>query len=275
MKKKKLILLSGAFILAGLMLVGCGSWNDSDSKGQAGDSLTLSSGKLKVGMEVGYPPMEYLDEDGVTEVGFDVEVAKEISKRLNLDLEIVDTAWDGIFSSLDSNRYDCIISAVSITDERSDKYNLTEPYIANKLVIVTSKGNDIKEPADLAGLKVATQTETTADIYMKDLIADGLELGDYYVYDKIIQCFDELKIGRVDAVMVDSVVAAYYIGEDSDEYSIVWENDEAEPMGICLKKGNDQLTEKIEVIIDDMYEDGTMKTISEKYFGAGNSVGVR
>ena len=101
MKKKKLILLSGAFILAGLMLVGCGSGNDSDSKGQAGDSLTLSSGKLKVGMEVGYPPMEYLDEDGVTEVGFDVEVAKEISKRLNLDLEIVDTAWDGIFSSHD------------------------------------------------------------------------------------------------------------------------------------------------------------------------------
>lgn len=281
MKRKRLISLFGAFILVGSLFVGslfvgCGE-KDKTTKSatEESDSLTLTEGKLKVGMEIGYPPMEYLDQDGVTPIGFDVEVANEISKKLGLELKIVDTAWDGIFTSLDSNRYDCIISAVSITDERKEKYNLTEPYIANKLVLVTAKGVNAKSPEELADLRVGTQTETTADNYMKDLIANGLELKDYYVYDKIIQCFDELKLGRLDAVLVDSVVAAYYIGEDTDEYSVVWQNDEAEPMGICLKKGNDELTEKIEDIITELYDDGTMTKIAEKYFGEGNSVGVK
>ena len=240
-----------------------------------GSAATLNSGVLTVGMEIGYPPMEYLDEDGTTYIGFDVEIAGEIAKRLGLELKIEDTAWDGIFDSLDSNRYDCIISAVSITDERKEKYNLTEPYVANKLCLVTAKDLGIAKPEDLAGKAVAVQTETTADDYMKELQAGGLELKDYFVCDKILQCFDDLKVGRVDAVLVDSVVAAYYIGDDKDTFSVVWENDEAEPMGICLKKGNDALTQAIETAVDEIYADGTFKTIADKYFGEGNTVGVR
>ncbi len=123
-------------------------------------------------------------------------MAQAIAEKLGLKLEIVDTAWDGIFASLDSNRYDCIISAVSITAERQGRYNLTEPYVANKLVLVTKNDLGVTSPDQLAGFKVGVQTDTTADDYMKDLMANGLNLGnDYYVYDKIIQCFDELKLG--------------------------------------------------------------------------------
>lgn len=285
MKRKRLITLSSTVIIISSLFIGCQAKEtvveekvDEEaviSTIEKEEVLTLTAGKLKVGMEIGYPPMEYLDDDGITPIGFDVEVANVISEKLGLELEIIDTAWDGIFTSLDSNRYDCIISAVSITEERKEKYNLTEAYIANKLVLVTAKGIEATSPEELSGLRVATQTETTADDYMKDLIDKGLDVKNYYVYDKIIQCFDELKIGRIDAVLVDSVVAAYYIGDDIDDYSIVWENDDAEPMGICLKKGNDDLTSKIEEIIDKLYSDGTMKEISEKYFGEGNSVGVR
>lgn len=300
MKKKTLGILL-CVCLAASMMVGCGSKAKEDAtatdtateetateetateetataettEATTGDFTTLKDGVLQVGMEVGYPPMEYLDEDGVTPIGFDVDVANEIGKRLGLKVELVDTAWDGIFSSLDSDRYDCIISAVSITDERQQNYNLTKPYIANKLVLVTSKDSGIKTPEDLAGHSVAVQTETTADEYMKGLQENGLKLSDYFVYDKIIQCFDELKLGRVEAVLVDSVVAAYYIGEDKDTYSIVWENTDAEPMGICLKKGNDGLTQAIETTIDAMYADGTMGTIATKYFGSDTTKGVR
>ena len=201
------------------------------------ESLTLKEGVLQVGMEIGYPPMEYLAEDGVTTVGFDFDVATELAKRMGLELQIVDTAWDGIFASLDASRYDCIISAVSITEERQLNYNLTKPYIANKLVLVTAKDLGITSPDGLAGFRVAVQTETTADEFMKAKMEAGLAVTDYFVYDKIIQCFDELKLGRVDAVLVDSVVAAYYLGADADKFAIVWENEAAEPMGICLKKG--------------------------------------
>lgn len=267
MKFKKL----GALLMAGAMalsMTACGG-------GEKGE-YTLKEGKLMVGMEIGYPPMEYMAEDGVTPVGFDVDMAYEIGKRLGLEVELVDTAWDGIFASLDSDRYDCIMSSVSITPERQENYTLTEAYIANKLCIVTSKDLGVTSPADLAGKKVATQTETTADLYMRDLQENqGLVLDNYGVYDKVIYCFEELKNGRVDAVMVDSVVAAYYIGTDADKYSVVWESDEAEPMGICMKKGNEALLAKIEEAVDAIYADGTYAKIAEKHFGVGNTVAVR
>lgn len=280
MKLRKAAAVLG--VLGTLFLAGCGanstvtdSTDASSTSSAAGSGSTLTAGVLKVGMEVGYPPMEYLDTDGTTYIGFDVEMAQAIADRLGLKLEIQDTKWDGIFASLNSNRYDCIISAVSITDERKEKYSLTKPYVANKLCLVTAKDLGIAKPENLAGKTVAVQTETTSDDYMKELQEGGLKLKDYRVYDTIIQCFDDLKAGRVDAVMVDSVVAAYYIGDDKQTYSVVWENDEAEPMGICLKKGNTALTEEIDKAVDAIYADGTYAKIAAKYFGEGNSVAAR
>ena len=256
-----------AVLLAAVLLLAFGA-------AAMGESLTLKEGVLQVGIEIGYPPMEYLAEDGLTPIGFDVEFATELAARLGLKLELVDTAWDGIFASLDSSRYDVIISAVSITPERQENYTLTKPYIANKLVLVTAKDLPVKSPDELTGYRVAVQTETTADVFMKTKIEAGLSI-EYYVYDKIIQCFDELKLGRVDAVLVDSVVAAYYLGKDAEKYAIVWENAEGEPMGLCLKKGNDALTQAIETTIDSMLADGKMAEIAVKYFGYDTTAGVR
>ncbi len=267
MKIKKLLALTLSLVMAGTVLSAC---KKKDENMMAG-----TSDYLVVAMEIGYPPMEYLDTDGTTKIGFDVEVAKALAEKLGKKLVIKDVAWDGIFDSLDTNRADCVISAVSITDERQEKYNLTEAYIANKLCLVTRNDSGITSPDDLAGMKVAVQTETTADEYMKAKMENGLTLEKYSVYDKIISCFDDLKAERVDAVLVDSVVAAYYIGTDSASYSVTWENDEAEPMAIALKKGNDKLTADIQKAIDELYADGTIAQIAKKYFGESNSVTVQ
>lgn len=100
---------------------------------------TVKEGKLLVGFEAGYPPMEYTDDSGLNYIGFDVDLAKEIAALLGLEIEYVNTAWDGIFAGLDKDQYDMIISGVSITPERQEAYEMTEPYISNKLVIVTNK----------------------------------------------------------------------------------------------------------------------------------------
>jgi polar amino acid transport system substrate-binding protein len=283
--KKHLSLLLAAVML--LSLAACGaastaapvssqaSASGGSAPSEAAAPLTLKEGILQVGLEVGYPPMEYLDTDGSTIIGFDKEVADAIGEQLGLKVEFIDTAWDGIFSSLDSSRYDCIISSVSITEDRLQNYNLTRPYVANRLVLVTKKGAGYTKPEDLTGLSVAVQTETTSDNYMKDLQAGGLKLSGYYPYDKVIQCFDDLKLGRVDAVMVDSVVAAYYLVEDAETFELVWESQEAEPMGICLKKGNDALTEKIEQAVDALYANGRIAEIATKYFGHDVTKGIR
>jgi len=99
---------------------------------------TKKEGVLMVGCEPGYPPMEYTTEDGLTFIGFDIDVGKAIAEVLGLEWELVPTAWDGIFEDLDRGSYDCIISSVSITPARAERFILTEPYVANALCIVTA-----------------------------------------------------------------------------------------------------------------------------------------
>ena len=104
----------------------------------------------------------------------------------------------------------------------------------------------------------------------------GAELGvELFEYDKVINCFDDLKSGRTDSVFTDSVVAAYYLGDEASNYKTVWENDELEPIGICLKKGNDALTEKIDEALDALYADGTLGEIAVKHFGTDLTAGLR
>jgi polar amino acid transport system substrate-binding protein len=234
---------------------------------QQSGGLTIKPGVLMVGLEIGYPPMEYLDADG-NPVGFDVELAGLIADKLGLKLELVDTAWDGIFAGVDTGKYDCIISSVTITEERLRAHTFSSPYIGNAMSMVLLKGaNYVKarRPEELEGLGVAYQAETTADFYMADLAAKGLKFTPYE-YDKVINCFDELKLGRVDAIMVDSLVAVDYIAPADTPFELVWQGPADEKFGICLKKGNEALAWEISTALDQLFADGTMHRLSQKIF---------
>lgn len=245
----------------------------TDTAASTAEVTTIKEGTLMVGVEIGYPPMEYFDTDGATPIGFDVEVANALADYLGLDLELVDTSWDGIFAGVDTGKYDCIISCVSITDERKEQFNLTKPYVSNHTVLIVPNDSEIDSMEALNGHSTAVQAETTADDYMKEHSAElGVEL---FQYDKVINCFDDLKTGRTDSVFTDSVVAAYYLGDEASNYKTVWENDELEPIGICLKKGNDGLTQAIDDALDALSADGTLGTIAEKYFGTDLTAGLR
>ena len=112
--------------------------------------------------------MEYFDTDGATPIGFDVDVANAVADYLGLELELVDTAWDGIFAGVDTEKYDCIISCVSITDERKEQFNLTTPYVSNHTVLIVPNESEIDSMEALNGHSTAVQAETTSDDYMKD-----------------------------------------------------------------------------------------------------------
>ena len=228
--------------------------------------LTLKSGVLTVGMEIGYPPMEYFADDGKTPVGFDVSMAKALADKMGLEVKFVDTAWDGIFAGVDTSRYDCIISSVTINPARQAAHNFSKPYIQNTLAIVLPKDSphQVRSPEDLAGLGVAYQEETTSDYFMTERAEQGLQFTPFE-YDKVMYCFDEIRLGRVDAIVTDLLVAYEYLSR-SDQFEIVWQGGEEE-FGICLKKGNDTLTEAINVALDELFEDGTMWNISNEIFG--------
>jgi polar amino acid transport system substrate-binding protein len=257
----KLNKLAG-LVLAGLVLAGGLFAGGSRESG----GLTIKPGVLTIGMEIGYPPMEYLDENGEA-IGFDVQMANAIAAKLGLKTEFIDTAWDGIFAGVDTGKYDCIMSAVTITDERLAKHNFTKPYIGNAQALVLLKGSSIKarKPEELNGLGVAYQAETTSDIYMAQLEAQGLKFTPYE-YDKVINCFDELKLGRVDAIICDSLVAFDYIAPADSPFEIVWQGQADEKFGICLKKGNDALTAALDKALDELFADGTMLKISQDIF---------
>ena len=227
--------------------------------------LTIKRGVLSVGMEIGYPPMEYMADDGKTPIGFDVSFGKALAEKMGIEVEFIDTAWDGIFAGVDTRRYDCIISSVTINEVRLAVHNFSKPYIQNTLAIVLPRNSryQVRSPADLAGLGVAYQEETTSDDFMADLASDGLRFTPYE-YDKVMYCFDELKLGRVDAIVTDLLVAYEYIAR-SEDFEIVWQGGEEE-FGICMKKGNDALTEAVNKALDELFEDGTMLRISREIF---------
>lgn len=253
-KNKSMLLVTALVLLLSFTLSACGG---------SGNSKVL-----RVGVDDSYPPMEYKDADGKTTIGFDVDVAKEIGKRMNKDVEFVSTAWDGVFAALEADKFDCIISSCSINDEREKNHSLTKAYIANKLVMVTSKANtDIKSPQDLKGKKVGAQTGTTSSDYVeKELIPKGVNT-ELSKYDLVTQPFADLKVGRIDAIIVDIVVAKYYLAKDKESFKVAWESPDSEPMAICCQKKGTALRDQIDKILNDMRTDGSMKKISEKWFG--------
>jgi ABC-type amino acid transport substrate-binding protein len=167
---------------------------------------------LRVGLNDTYAPMEYRNED-VELVGFDVDFAKELAKELGVKVEFTSIAWEGIFAGLNSNKYDVIISGTSITPQRLQNFEFSIPYVANGQVIVVQEGNDsIKTIEDLAGKKVGVQLETTADTAATKRLETVTEENKFEIirYDDIISTFSDLKLGRLDAIIVDNAVAVNY-----------------------------------------------------------------
>ncbi|MDR1411705.1 MAG: ABC transporter substrate-binding protein [Spirochaetaceae bacterium] len=235
--------------------------------GKQQGGLTIESGALTIGMEIGYPPMEYYDADGRTPIGFDVSMGKALAEKLGLQAKFVDTAWDGIFAGVDTGKYDCIISSVTITPERQAVHNFTKPYIANAQALVLLKGSQVRarSPEETSGLGVAYQAETTSDIYMAKLAGQGVSFTPYE-YDKVMNCFDELRLGRVDAIVCDSLVAVDYIAPADSPFEIVWQGPAEEVFAVCLKKGNDALTAALDKALDELFAEGAILKLSQDVF---------
>ena len=231
--------------------------------------LTIKQGVLMIGMDIDYPPMEYVGSDGVTPMGFDVDLGKAIAERLGLTPEFIDTAWDGIFASVETQRFDIIMSSVTITDARLATHNFSNPYVGNAMAIVTRKDSAFKprSPQQLQGLGVSFQAETTAKFFMERLEEGGLTYT-ILAYDTVTRCFDELQLGRVDVIVTDGVVAGDYAAPADSVFEITWVGEPDEFFGIVIAKGNDALTDAINGALEDLFNNGTMRRISMEHLGA-------
>lgn len=222
-----------------------------------------SAGTLKVGTEGTYAPFTYHDASGAL-VGFDVEIAQAIAKKIGVKAEFVEGKWDGLIAGLDAKRYDTVINEVGITDARKKKYDFSEPYIASKAVLIVKSDNDgIKTFADLKGKKSA---QSLTSNFGKLAESSGAELVGTDGFDQSIQL---VLTGRADATINDSLSFLDFKKHKPDApVKIVAQEANADYSGVIIRKGEPELLAAVNKALADIKADGTYDAISKKYFGA-------
>ncbi len=229
----------------------------------------MQDGVLTIGMEIGYPPFEDFAEDGTTPIGYDVDFAKALGEKLGVTVNFVNTAWDGIFQGIGVN-YDCVISAVTITEERKASMLFSEPYINNYQAVVVTKdfAGTIGSFLDLNNMAIAVQKETTSDILMSDYVSTGSITATISANEKVTTCFTQLENGEVDAVVVDSTVADGYLASNPDKFVKVFQ-DESEPeqFGVAMALDNTALQTAINEAIAQLTSEGFFESNVAYWFG--------
>jgi len=260
-----LVLMLALVLVATALVAGCGEDKD-DTEPEDGDVTTtvttLEEGKLLMGSDTTYPPFESIGDDGEPE-GFDVDIAMELADRLGLELEVVTTAWEGIIPGLKTDKYDIIMSAMTITDERLAEIDFSDPYIDSNQSIAVKKGTtDITSEEDLAGKVVGVQVDTTGQFTAEEIPG----IAEIRKYDTILLAFQELELGRIDAIMNDYPVNAY-LSKMRGQTEVVATITTDEQYGIGIKKGNNELLDAVNEALADMMADGTYDEIFDKWFG--------
>lgn len=236
-----------------------------DTSTEAAKTAADAGGTLIVGFDQDFPPMGFIGNDGEF-TGFDLELAQEVAKRLGLEYKPQPIAWDAKDMELEAGNIDCIWNGFTMTG-REDDYAWTEAYMANTQVFVVAKDSGIASQADLAGKVVECQVDSSAEAALKevpDLTAtfkDLLTTADYNT------AFMDLEQGAVDAIAMDVIVAGYQIQQRNADFVILDDSLSAEEYGVGFKKDNTELRDKVQKTLEEMAADGTLKGISEKWFG--------
>ena len=275
MKRRTFISLMSVMAAAGVLtLSGCSNSSGSTAASgtaasvapAAGDQLSniQSSGKLIVALEGAWQPWSYHDESDAL-VGYDVEVSRAIAEKLGVEPEYVESDWDSLFAGLDAGRYDIVCNGVEVTDERAKTYDFTEPYgYIHTALAVRQDNEDITSFEDLKG---KTTANSLASTYMELAESYGATVQGIDTLEETIQL---LTAGRIDATLNADVSFYDYLNVHPDaDFKLVAQTEDASHVAIPLRKGDASATllDAINTAIDDLRADGSLKELSEKYFG--------
>ncbi len=259
----KLMAVALVLFLSATIFMGCHEQGD-EANGDASLKEILRRGELILGLDANFPPMGFTDENGEI-VGFDIDVAKQVCTRLGIELVIKPIDWSEKERLLDDGEIDCIWNGMSVSPERAEAMCLSEPYMKNEMIFMIPKDSDARGTMDLPGRTVGVQSGSTAQEELEQAeIYDEITVVPFDNNIDMLKQFDE---GKLDVVLVDSVVAYYYTSISEEPHFVLPDSLSEEKIAIGFRKGDVKLRDRVQVILEEMKADGTLAMISTKWFG--------
>lgn len=248
MKRQKSIIF--AIVLAmSLLLVACGAQGE----------------KYQIATDATWPPFEYVDEDSKEIIGFDIDLMNAIAEKEGLDIEFVNVSWDPLLAGMAQCQYDAAISAMTITAERAEQFNFTDPYFAaGQMVTVGIDNTDINGKDSLAGKTVGAQLGTTGAIEIENMSDVTLKN-----YDDIGLAFQDLMNGQIDAVVADNPLALGYIGQNPDKLKQAGDVFTDEDYGIAVCKDQTELLDKLNAGLEKVKNEGMINELIDEWIKSG------
>lgn len=267
---KKVLSLVLAAILLTLTLVGCGASNDVAS--------IQKKGELMVYTEAGFAPYEFIYNNEI--VGVDIEIMKAVADKLGVELKVKDVAFDTITTSVESGKAHCGAAAITISPERMESVDFSVPYSSTEqYLIVAADNTEINHIEDLVGKNVGVQNGTTSDILIEGLINDGT-LGGTILTPYNTPALAAASIGKVDAVVTDKLTAEIIVSNNSGlrTVALTYANgnvaQDIEEYGICVAKGNEELLNIINEVINELLANGQIEAWVTEYSAKATEAGA-
>ena len=266
MNIKKMIAVGAMTAAAAAMLAGCG--------GQEKQAEQKLPDKIVIGLDDNFPPMGFRDDNGEL-VGFDIDLAKEAGKRLGIPVEFKPIDWDSKEAALKSKQVDMLWNGLTITEDRGKQIAFSKPYLNNAQILVVRADSPITDRAGLAGKTIGTQ-EGSSSVEALDKQADFKNsLQDVKKYGDFVAAFMDLEVGRIDGLLVDSVVGRYYMSKKPGKFKVIDDKMGDEQYGVGMRQEDTLLQEKLNGVLKDMSADGTMTKLSQKWFNEDITIKVQ
>jgi polar amino acid transport system substrate-binding protein len=247
------LLAALALFALAMFAAGCGDSDDDGTTGGGGGGQTLT-----VGSDIPYPPFEQGNPGNYT--GYDIELMEEIAKRIGRTAEFQDTSFDTIFRDLAQGRFEAVASATTITDEREETVDFTNPYYFSEQAILVKEGSDIDSVEKLSGTTVGVQQGTTGEEFVEEKVDEG----ELRSFPQGPDAVNALKSGVLEAVVIDIPVAENAVEAGGIEISAAIPTEE--DYGFVVAQDDDELLEEMNEALEEMKDDETFTTIYERWF---------
>jgi len=265
---KRFVVLS-VIIIVGVSLFAGGVKEQSGV--DASLDKVLQKGKFVMGLDDSFPPMGFRNEKGEI-VGFDVDLAKEVAKRMGVELVLQPIDWNAKEQELNTGNIDCIWNGFTITPEREEAMNFTPPYVANAQVVVVKENSPYTSLASLAGKSVGFQAGSSASDAIDNAPEFKATIKNFVEFKENLTGLMDLEIGGIDALVVDLLVANDNIRRSGKPFRILQESLAPEGYGIGFRKNDKALADKVWEQLLSMKADGTLAEIATEWFGADITV---